>query len=403
MSFFESANFAKVLEDLRAGSIRTNDTIIDELIRTEVADEAGIIHATRLACELMTKIAHVHFVSILGRSRWREDLFAKDFSNNLMCRLSTPNEFFVFELYEEDFGSTRETVLFLDSLKDPHAVPYLDVFLRNAAKNIFKTDQVVPSREQIQKMFGPGKTLKSWCETQIAQGQGLKHFGGQTNTRLGLYAQLFRQLPELKECFIDEAEANIDLGGGFATPEISKILGRSFTSFDLESPQKAFDWELQFQADETVPPDDGYLERLHLQPFRRFDVFTDDFPSEFQSYNICSFGFLNSTVTSLSPNQPELPRNLRKFSTMFHGVYRIMRLVSRGKEIALLTFGRPDSNYMNRALAFRFSAGRVLDVKIPDHFLAYQPFMSHPVYGTHKLTRTELARITTLLEMGEGE
>jgi len=382
----------ETLAQMRNGTIRSNTQIIEELKTQTINSDESVLAATRLVCELLTKRSYSSFVSVLGPSYWRRDLLEKEYSNGLMCRISTETERQIFMLYEADYGSTRETVQYLDNQRDPHAVPYLLIFVRNALKNIFGSTEKEPRREMLEKLFSAEKPLIHWCEEQKKCGRQLKHFGGQTNTRLGLYHQLFFNIPELHDCLIADAECNIDLGGGFATPEISQGLGHCFTSYDLISPQKAFDWDLHF--DKVFGRDAGQAYETHMkelagQPYQHFDVFTDDFPAHHRSYNIVSFGFINSTVTSLSEEQPEIERKMKKFNTMFFGVLRIIKLARHNKPVVFLTYGRPDAAYMNRLVILRFDGGRITDVVIPDSFLAYQPF-AQPTYHTPKVSRDEI-------------
>jgi len=75
---------------------------------------------------------------------------------------------------------------------------------------------------------------------------------------------------------------------------------------------------------------------------------------------------------------------------MFYGIYRILSLASKGNEISFISYGRPDLAYMNRLIMMRFANRKMIDVTIPKHFLAYQPFMQSQ-HGVEKLSRDRLA------------
>lgn len=387
-SFTTGPAHLEFLKKLSLGTLRSNDEMMSEIKSLHIHDELSRVQATRLICELLTKLSYTFYLEMFGPSNWRNDLLSKPYSNGLMCRLTSPLEMFVFELYEENFGSTRETILFLDQQRDPHIVPYLHVILQNAASNILKIEGA-PQTEDIKKLFTHNKLLLNWCKDKIERGFQLKHFGGQTNTRPGLYVQLFRQIPELKNFLNPDAESNIDLGGGFSTPELSQGFGIKFTSYDLISPRMALEWNLKFSPTISETEEKDHFGLLVNQPYIEFDVFTDEFPTDFESYNITSFGFINSTVTSLSLAQEEIERELKKFNSMFYGVYRIVQLIALGKSVNVVFYGRPDLAYMNRLVMMRAHQGQIEDIRIPKHFLAHQPF-SQPSYFCPKISRDQI-------------
>lgn len=191
-----------------------------------------------------------------------------------------------------------------------------------------------------------------------------------------MYHSLVRQVPELKSMLIPDADYDIDLGGGFATPEISEIFSRSFVSYDILDPKRVSDWGLHLPAALGISEDvvRRHRQALLTQAFHQFDVFTDRFPVDGQAYNIVSFGFLNSPVNSVSVHQPALPLPLKRFATLVAGLRCILELVRLGKSVSLVAVSRPDLPLMNRIVHLRFEKGRILDISLPPHPIAQVRF-----------------------------
>ncbi len=384
------------LQVMAAGTLRTNREICHDLLETEIHGEEGIETATRLVCELLTKQSYLFSANLMGRSNWREDFLKKPVSSGMMSRtVAMPDEIekFVMTLYEENEGATRETILYLDTQEGDHRISYLSVFLRNAVRHLGLEAKTPIIYEQVRILFSPEKPLIQWCEKLKSEGLSLKQFAGQTNTVLGMYKKLVEENPALKK-ELQGAEHNIDLGGGFATPEVSEIFGYPFVSYDLTPPEKALEWEISFAAITGAVSESElarYREKLRKQPFQEFDVFTDSFPDHYETYNITSFGFLNSTITSLSTLQPEVPLDLKKFNTTFFAVKRIAELAAQGKSICFLTYGRPMLMYMNRLVLIKFADRRVTKIEVPRHKAAFRPFDVSPKEIAPELPRETFA------------
>lgn len=386
------------LSTMKEGTLRSNAQIIEELTGLQLNSEDQVYRAAKLMCELLTKQSLVFTVNLPGNSNWRRDLLSKENSNGMMnlaiCFLDEIAKF-VIQLYEEDFGSVRETIQYLDDQSEPNNIPYLSTFLRTALEHLpgIRSDEII--FEKIRQAMDSRKLLIQWCEEQKARGSALKYYGGQTNTWLGLYTELFQRMPQLPQKLIPNAEINIDLGGGFATPEVSENLGQKYTSYDLICPRDAREMGLQFKVDKrngkTVDTE-AYLDLLDTQAFQKFDVFENDFPDGHQTYNICSFGFLNSSVKSLSPARPEFPAHLQALNTMFFCCWRIVRLAAKGKNVVLLTYGRAHQSYMNKLMVFRFQEGRALEVYIPAHIHSKTVFATGGSVG-HNFSRQQLSSL----------
>ncbi|MFN7728010.1 MAG: hypothetical protein ACK5P7_02515 [Bdellovibrio sp.] len=358
-------------------------------------DESTVYHATGVMCEMLTKQSLVFSANFPGNSNWRQDHFKKEYSNGMMgLAVTFLDEVikFIFLLYEEDFGAVRETVLYLDDQREPHNIPYLSTFLRNSLGQVPGVDSSEIIFEQIRQAMGPEKFLIKWCESEKAAGHPLKAYAGMTNTLVGHYQKLFEKFPQLRSKLIQEAEINIDLGGGYSTPEVSEATDQAFVSYDIESPQGAREKGLQFKFEDrelSVEQKQNYFSKLESQDFKRFDVFTDDFPAEASSYNITSFGFLNSSVRSQSHSRPELDRKLQDLNTMFFACWRILRLAAHGKKIALLTFGRPHYKYLNKLVVFRFADSKMIEAYVPPDLLSLSLFATKNSAG-HYFSRDQI-------------
>lgn len=376
-SFYE-----QILDEMAQGSVLTNTDLIKDIKSIDLQNTPeSIIELTTRICRLVTKQSYVFSINMFGPSYWRNDFLKKEKTNGLMNRALRDYDHYnqhVFMLYEENFGSSRETILYLDDQQEPHNIPYLNVLMNNAIRHLFGVSVPLGSYEYIEQLLGDDKKLIRWCEDIKSQGHHLKHFAGQTNTRIGYYHKLLRKAHEVKDLLISDADINIDLGGGFTTPEISRFFAKPFISYDILSPEKALQWNLhldpQYEIIDMEIDLEQFRRELKDQKFCEFDVFKDDFPADQQKYNIVSFGFLSSTVRSLSPHQPDLDQNWKKFCTTFYAVLRVVALVAQGKEVSLVTFGRPHLPYMNRLINMQFKNNRVIDVVIPNKYVAYKPF-----------------------------
>lgn len=181
----------------------------------------------------------------------------------------------------------------------------------------------------------------------------LRFYGGVTNTVLGLYDGIFAD-PAYGTQHIDRtAERCIDLGGGFNTSEIERLIGRSFVSADLATPRLAeYDEELimldlrenQNGPVATEAARQEFLAHQNLVEHLPFDVFEDQLPTDARSYTIVSTGFMTSNLRP-QPSQPQDVKAARlgTISTSVHAVLRVMELVALGKSVDLFTIQRATS------------------------------------------------------------
>lgn len=228
---------------------------------------------------------------------------------------------YIFDLYAENYGHTREVLHHF--LASPNGIPYFDLLIVKAAHDTYNLsipmtyvpNELSPrSKANLKRIFADDGLIE-WAKSRPTD---LKQYSGMTNSIIGIYDWIsydnFRAATGFDQ-FPQAAEAYLDLGGGFATPDISRLIGKEFTSLDLLSPKDAEKWGLFFQELvswqtpkmsinatrlQTPAEREAYLAKLATTKWLFSDVFVTPLPDQFVSYFITSFGFLSSTVKSLS-------------------------------------------------------------------------------------------------------
>ncbi len=285
---------------------------------------------------------------------------------------------YVMNLYAENYGQTREVIHYF--LSSPHRVSYFDLFIADVARNQYHlsipitympNELSAKSKSDLKRIF-QDKQLIDWAKSRPTD---FKQYAGWTNTIIGIYDWIsydqFRTATGFDQ-FPQSAEAYLDLGGGFATPDISRLIGKEFTSLDLISPKDAKDWGLYFQElihwrlpemsiketrIQTPAEREAYLNKLAATKWLYSDVFVTPLPDQFSSYFITSFGFLSSTVVSQSENSPYSKIKLAPFYvTSYVATHRIVELIVKGKAVDLFAYQRASERkyrYRTAFLSFR--------------------------------------------------
>lgn len=367
-----------LLRRIAAGSRRSNESLAAALAKVKLEGD-GIERATELVTRMVTKEPHTFMQARIGASHWRSRLNKPTVPCRVMrmiaSRMNLVNRK-VFALYEADYGTTRATLHHLDTLAqhDAHMVPYFEVLVQNAVLSLFGT--AVGSLERLAdewlgKLLDEHGRLRAWVDEIVARGDRLKHYGGDTNTILGIYDWIrddetlgFDRVPR-------DADERFDLGAGFGTPYVEALFGQSFVALDLTSPAEARRLGLAIAeqrgrraARVALDPEarEAYLRRLDGQAWRHYDVFNESLPATGPRVLVTSFGFLSSTVVSLSPHKRQLPARLRPLETTYTAIRRIVELAATGRDVSLLTVQRATARaYMNRALFVRFTNNTLAD------------------------------------------
>ena len=242
------------------------------------------------------------------------------------------------------------------------------------------TDEV---KKKIQSLFTDSEMI-TWINSKSED--EINQLSGYTNTILGVYDWIsykeyagetgFSEFPTSSEQFYD-------LGGGFATPDISRLLRHAFTSFDRLSPHQLgrsldlnfkvlVDWSARyFGILETRPltqsERESYFKLLQQTPWVNFDVFKDHFPTQFQSYFITSFGFMSSTVRSDSEHAPyQKFKGVEAYDfTFYMAVRRVIELVALGKDVDLFAYQRAsERSYRYRTVFLSFRKHRLVKSRL---------------------------------------
>lgn len=388
-----------LLRRIAAGSRRSNDSLAAALAAVTLEGD-GVARAAEFVTRMVTKEPHTFMQARLGASHWRSRLNKPSVPSRVMrmvaSRMNLVNRK-VFALYEADFGATRATLHHLDTLAqhDAHMVPYFEVLVQNAVLSIFGTavgslDRL--AEEWLPKLLDEHARLRGWVDEIVARGDRLKHYGGDTNTILGVYDWI-RDDPTLGFDRVPrDADERFDLGAGFGTPYVESLFGMSFVALDLTAPAEARRLGLAIAeqrgrraARVALDGDarEAYLRRLDGQAWRHYDVFEEPLPATGKRVLVVSFGFLSSTVVSLSPHKRQLPARLRPLETTYTAIRRVIDLAAEGRDVSLLTVQRATARaYMNRALFVRFA-----DRALVDWGVAAEPHQGVLVRGVVPIAR----------------
>jgi hypothetical protein len=269
---------------------------------------------------------------------------------------------YMLYLYNRDYGATRASLTRLFAMDQPHPYP-------RALLGYLLRDLLGVGRDELirleQRLNDPAAWAPYLCELFARDRidgwlRGLvrpvKFYSTNTNTVIGKYDWITRSQ---KSGMTEPPEADVyyDLGGGHATPDISRLLGRPFVCVDLTSPFLPADTDLIIRrsqwpselGDGVVPMTEAeqaaYVAELARTPWQRFDVFTDRFDPSFDRYLITSFGFVTSTPRDYSAAVPRSVRGsqLEPLTISYYAVLRVIQLVQLGKTVDLFTYQRATS------------------------------------------------------------
>ena len=279
-------------------------------------------------------------------------------------------------LYNTNYARTR-AILEHILLGEDEAPPYLKLVLLNILHQ-----SVGLSHDQLHRLTaGPFNELAPWVnrifhddavfDWLARKKRSIRFYGGVTNTVIGFYDELFAD-PAVGTEFINRsAERYIDLGGGFNTSEIERLVGRPFVSADLGTPRLAdYDEELIMfdrRAGEYGPVATEAARREFLARQDRivhlpFDVFEDHFSTDASSYMIVSAGFMTSTLRPPPAHSREVSSaRLGTIATSVHAVLRVMELVALGKSVDLFTIQRATSRvYHYKTCLLQWREGKLV-------------------------------------------
>jgi hypothetical protein len=294
---------------------------------------------------------------------------------------------YLMDLYEKNFGTARESAHYLLNYKNYLPIPGMvlaqALYEKLGLEASFQVDQEVSekSKKAIRQLLADNSFI-DWAKSKT---RSLRQYAGNANPTLGLYDWI--TYPQYAEKvglnrFRQDADVYYDLGGGFETPEVKRLLGHDFVSFDVLSPKMARKFNLlAFQLDSWRKPSldqervhtlkaldhEAYLAKLDQIPFRHFNIFEDSFLPKHKSYFITSFDFLGSAVGTHAENAFYMQNNTipKIFATTYVGVRRIIELVALGKDVDLFAvLGSPYRLYRFQTVYLSFRNHRLVSEKL---------------------------------------
>ncbi len=289
-------------------------------------------------------------------------------------------------LFNRNYGRTRSLFdLLLNVEKNPP--PYLDILIVNLLHQVLGL-----SHTELHALFGgnfgaiarqmnvlfadrDGK-FERWL-LKTGDRQKLRFYGGETNTFLGLYDSIAAD-PETGFRDINrEASRRYDLGGGFGTADMERLLGQSLVSADIMEPRmERYDPELVIQtvssegyrwiADTMVQSE--YRARQSEVEYLKFDVLEDSFPTDVESYVIISAGFMTSTVRPTTrPQWMKHGAGAGHLAISVHAVERVIELVAQGKDVDLFAIQRATNrSYKYKTCFLQWRSGNLVRLTTTD-------------------------------------
>jgi hypothetical protein len=297
--------------------------------------------------------------------RWVEETTAVDpYRGHILAGWATVSRndagLYPVFLYNHDFEETRR-VLSLLLGAEPAPPPYLDLVLRNALRQATGVSHdglaalagrpFEDTARCLRELFSDDR-VGAWL---LQKRQPLRFYGGATNTVLGLYDSIFETSETGLEHFNRSAEARYDLGGGYCTSEIERLMDRSFLSADVVTPRFGdLDPELLLHVAgkkgvhrvATRAEREAHAIRQDRVVHLPLDVLENGFPRDADSYAIVSAGFMTSTVrphTRPIEWQGEGNLGIGHVGLSLHAIMRVLELVQLGKSVDLFTLQRASS------------------------------------------------------------
>ncbi len=394
---FSFAGWGPRLEKLCHRRRSSNEVLAG--LRERAIHEGNLSDAVADLVELLAQGPHVLSHTRLGPSAYFEDSRSKRRGETRLMRRSWLRHFGVAQrvllsLYEDDFGVTRDVFGMLCAELPPvrdigllslHAAMQLQLGELSAGLT------VAVVRDIFERLYAHGGPMRAWCAEQSERGC-LAELGGVTQTVLRHYDWLATARPAVLQKVPRDVDCAVDLGGGYATPDVSRLLGIDLTSLDRHAPSRASEiglarMRLDTSGSRRTPGNwwrahrwqtheeaQCYRALLERWPSEQFDVFQDDISSDHTSYLVTSFAFISSptrSASSAAPTSAPLRKGrLAQLATMAAAVACVLRLVAKGKQVTLLSCQGPSSSGLagrHRAVLLRFA-----DRQLYDHALVTQ-------------------------------
>ncbi|WP_419688224.1 hypothetical protein ACN22W_30020 [Burkholderia theae] len=268
-----------------------------------------------------------------------------------------PWALYLLKLFNRDVGHAHDIVraLLRDTADGP---PYLFVFLIVLAAFYRRDRNVYRALE-----FSEHARWRNIVNGIVTDGDAaqfirklpmpIRYYGGGTNTVLGLYDANFSS-PSF-DGFNLNAEFLGDLGGGFATADISRATGREWVSLDVNSanpydhdPDRLIIRHVTPAGRHALLDEDrrwAYIDEQAKIEYRKWSVLDGRPLSEVigdrKSYSFVSTGFWTSTVRPIDPQRATDRHTYRDTSAM--ASLRLAELAATGRHVSLFTIERATS------------------------------------------------------------
>ena len=343
----------------------SNESILNQIIFLDVND---LEYAEKLARTLtvlaIVKPLGIKSIKLSKSLAWRvymdDNKVSKNNSTmaNVVKLLDKSDiNLWVLELYEENYPNTRNFVHRVNALSGYNKVPYIHILLKSLAKVVL-IDTKLNTKQNLKTLFDSAELnvqLQLWIDSNE-----VKKYSGETVTSPNIYNWLSKEFP-LDVDSIASAEIAYDLGGGFATPALSILFNKPMICLDINSPSSNQNVIINAVKSLTVQE---YRDLLTQQAFINFNVFTDDFPLDYSSYFITSFGFATSTV-SAGDNGTVAGNSW--VNTTYNCMKRLANLIAANKEVYFILYGRPTNRvHRNKVIAMKFKNKKLITSEIYD-------------------------------------
>jgi hypothetical protein len=348
-----------VLSDIKP----SNESILEEIKLLDINDAD---YAEKLARSLTTlcvvKPLVIKSIKISRSLAWKTYMEDNNVSKNQSTMANviklldkTDINQWIIELYEEDYPGVKDFVHRVNNLSGYNKVPYLHILLKSLAKVILPNKKL-NSKEALKLLFSSTE-LTSQIDSWVNANE-LKKYSGETVTSPSMYSWLNKNFP-LDTKSIADSDIAYDLGGGFATPALSILFNKAMVCLDVNPPTNNANVVINTIKSLTV---EEYRDLLAQQAFINFNVFTDEFPLNYTSYFITSFGFATSTVSS--PGNETLAGS-SWINTTYNCMKRLSNLIAANKEVYFILYGRPTNRvHRNKVIAMKFKNMQLITSEI---------------------------------------
>ena len=327
---------------------------------------------------------HTRFEEWIDRVRTSETPHLSGILSSWLLGVQSPYINYPVFLYNRSFGRSEE-ILQSFLTREKNAPGYLSLVFLNLLRQALKLSHTDISRLTASPFSRSASYFNEMMKTHIIdtwlneKKESLRYYSGETNTVLGLYNAPFTSTATGMHTFNRSADYCFDLGGGFCTSEIERLLGRRVISADLNSPDlNAFDPNIVIRkkvhaSRAAIAIDDeehaAFLEKQHAIEFLPFDVFTHSFPTDADSYAITSIAFMTSTFRGIHEKiDPEIrAARMGNFAVSLFAILRVLELVTLGKTVDLFTIQRASARqYKYKTCLLQWRDGKLVNLVTTD-------------------------------------